>query len=390
MDKKSFDELKENINYFTIGEDFEDENLICITTDENFSCCFKGDSYEFFDEIIEKLYISNKQISSTLSEQYFKEKIIEELYNNRNISAKEIETKILEIPLKKFTVVNEIYGVNLVDNETLKIGEFKIFNFEESKNLIGKEIEIKLKEEKPNYLISIEVKSRDQNKAIEIAQESFTKFVNLLRVFIGNPLKNIPINYNLSYTKQLVTYCYSGESLTSRYENKNNIKNIVLEKYQIEKNFNEHYLKLLEILVKENKTDFELRIENSLKWLSDSYFEKDLHIKFLKAMIAFEVLFTYSEKTLVNPSIASQISETVAFVIGENIEEKIEIEKRMKDFYSIRSSIAHSGKFKINEKDYLELCKYMTIVLILLTTKKDFEADSTKEFYEKIRVMKYS
>ena len=112
---------------------------------------------------------------------------------------------------------------------------------------------------------------------------------------------------------------------------------------------------------------------------------------FLKAAIALEIIFTYNEKTIINASILSQISEGTALILGESVEERLKIETEVKNLYGLRSAIVHSGNKDISRDDHLKILDVSrNVVTKLLTSEKLMSIDSVENLYKLLKQIKYS
>jgi hypothetical protein len=141
-----------------------------------------------------------------------------------------------------------------------------------------------------------------------------------------------------------------------------------------------------------NPSDLEKRLISSIEWIGKSIRDSDRSRAFTQLVIGIESIFTYEGRgALVSPSIASQISESVAFVLGKNLEERIQIVKQISDIYGKRSGIVHGGGKIISEKDLREtLLLVKRIVQEMTTNPKFLEMDTIKSFYEWIKEQKFS
>lgn len=79
-------------------------------------------------------------------------------------------------------------------------------------------------------------------------------------------------------------------------------------------------------------------------------------------------------------SITKEISYKIALLVGKNYEERIKIQKSVKDFYSLRSKLIHGNNFEIIEKDVtntVAVIKSMAIALkkIIVDGQKKVEDD---------------
>jgi hypothetical protein len=105
-----------------------------------------------------------------------------------------------------------------------------------------------------------------------------------------------------------------------------------------------------------------------------SYTVHDSSLSFLSLMIALEVLFTPGQ----GRSISKTISRNIAFLLGNSIDEIRIIKKEIRDLYTKRSDLVHSGKiiwaFIGEDDDLSKIRKYVRESLkkiILLNLPKD-------------------
>ncbi|MGN6618300.1 MAG: hypothetical protein ACTHJ5_14090, partial [Ilyomonas sp.] len=104
--------------------------------------------------------------------------------------------------------------------------------------------------------------------------------------------------------------------------------------------------------------------------------EKDNAKSLFQFVIAIEGMLQIQEKAFVTPSIVSQISESLAFIIEDDLEKRKAISKYFKDLYQKRSAIAHGGVKIIGKEDLklaLTICKQM---IFSLTCIKPFNTFS--------------
>jgi hypothetical protein len=112
---------------------------------------------------------------------------------------------------------------------------------------------------------------------------------------------------------------------------------------------------------------------------------------FIKAAIALEIIFTYTERDIITPSIMNQISESIALILGSSVDERLKLEKRVKELYGLRSKIVHSGKKDINQADYETLLEIARSVIIrILTSDKLNSVDCVEKLYNILKKFKYS
>lgn len=138
--------------------------------------------------------------------------------------------------------------------------------------------------------------------------------------------------------------------------------------------------KILEIERKNNKTDLEKRILNSLIWFSKAY---DIPIcrkpdspqsqnstdteyynlgdKYLKLMIALECLLIFGMENK-----KENLSKRCSYVITDSFEERQRIQNYIKNAYNIRSKIVHEGEYSVTQDEASELMKFVQHSILTL------------------------
>jgi hypothetical protein len=87
----------------------------------------------------------------------------------------------------------------------------------------------------------------------------------------------------------------------------------------------------------------------------------------------------------------SQISESIALILGNNVDECMQIESEVKSLYSKRSAIVHSGNDIINTNILNTIVNYSRhIILELLNNEEYKNINSVKDLYDLLRKKKYS
>lgn len=155
--------------------------------------------------------------------------------------------------------------------------------------------------------------------------------------------------------------------------------------------FSDTHEKLFNLLCS-SKTKIEEKIYKATLWLGKSLITKNLSDSFLQVAIALECLLARQERGyFIQPSITVTLSETLAFLIGNNADERKAYFKQLKDLYAKRSSIVHSGNTSIDIEVYYEffnLVKEGIYVMIKLVQKNKFT--TINEVYDYIESLKFS
>ena len=356
-----------------------------------------------FKNFFSDFYHSDKDIFNNVSEKKVTDALVrlfkEKKMNGGKISIAEIDAiknLLKSNPVSTYRVLRGIYGIDLQDlSKPYHIGNFTIYHYSSHKNIIESYTPVSpefLLMDKEEYLVEYKVEARDGNKALEKADKYFALFPLFVKFMLGSKIKHHDIGI-LQFPNSTLTQAFilSAEDNSIKLDNENGfyLPFHIDDEYFIKPEAG--YDKLWILIDKANKNKLETRIVNAVQWIGKSLSESDFQSAFIQTVIAIEIIFTFQEKTVVTPSIMSQISESLALIVGNNYAERIEIEKRIKDLYGVRSGIVHAGKDEISYDDYMTFLQYARIVIIrLLTDKELIRLDSIEKLFEYTKKLKYS
>ena len=78
-----------------------------------------------------------------------------------------------------------------------------------------------------------------------------------------------------------------------------------------------------------------------------------LDVSCAELAFAFESIFKSDKSTLITQSIQDQIAESTALILNNNYDDIVRQIEELKEFYGLRSAIAHGGK----QKGWIRECK---------------------------------
>jgi len=113
--------------------------------------------------------------------------------------------------------------------------------------------------------------------------------------------------------------------------------------------------------------------------------ETEIENKFLNLLISIESLLTPKERE----PVANAIAEGVALVLGDNLERRRHLKKRMKELYGQRSGLSHGGQKEILETDLLHLQDAAEKLLVWAIKQVD-NFKSHQELFDWIETQKLS
>jgi hypothetical protein len=131
--------------------------------------------------------------------------------------------------------------------------------------------------------------------------------------------------------------------------------------------------------------DFERVILRAIHWYGASVNQTEIENKFLNLLISIESLLTPKERE----PVANAIAEGVALVLGDNLERRRHLKKRMKELYGQRSGLSHGGQKEILETDLLHLQDAAEKLLVWAIKQVD-NFKSHQELFDWIETQKLS
>lgn len=355
-----------------------------------------------FNRLISSLYEEDNDIYKSYSRKSFLEKLIalvsDKALGNNKFSNDEVYSFFKSLKASsanKYQVYRDIFGIKLTDDsKPFSIGNFKIYHFPSQKNLFQSIKDENLKlflPKEPIYLIEYIVETREAKRAIEIADEYFNKFVIFLRYMIGTKTDTYEVGI-IDYHGSRLTNAYAvcGEQFTKSSQRSGPFQPVMIDDpYFVSTAAGND--KLWSLLDRQDLSGLEKRIATAVEWVGRSLLEKTIQAAFIEASVAIESIFTYQEKSIITPSILNQISENVALLMGNTVDQRIEMEKELKQLYSIRSGIVHAGNKEIDLKDYQIFIQYIRgIIQKLLTDESLLSCKSIEDLYSLVKRIKYS
>ncbi|MGE4261445.1 hypothetical protein [Shewanella sp.] len=296
-----------------------------------------------------------------------------------------------------FSVFRDIHGITLTSPQNpLKLGKYTFYEFESQKAAIEDKTALNPEHlwfgDSPKYLIEWQAEARHFEKAIEIADQAFERFELVLRYVIGNPTTRFEVGVlNYQGWRNRRAYVFSSAGQVSNSSSSHGALEVIPldDPYFI--NEEAGYKYAWDIATRSGLNKFQKRLLLAIEWIGQSMAEQLPQSAFLKSAIALEVIFTYSEKAIITPSILNQISEGVALILGKSVSERLELESKVKKLYSLRSAIVHSGNKSISESDHQSMLGISRAVVAKLLTSNTLKSiDSIEKMYELLKSTKYS
>lgn len=339
-----------------------------------------SEDIEVFKETIIKM-MQIHELDKAITLKSFTNRLIELLgeliWGNLDCNENDIEIfykLFLEQKYIEFEIVGPIYGIQMDTNE-YTLGDFKIYNLSFLKEILRsrrgyiKELETMYYGNiDSEYVVGIKVRARQQEKAVEIANQYLGIFENVLNYVVSDTSHTIcPGVFNYKGHRVRSSLAISEIGVGS-----NNEATSISLPFEInDKNCKSSAIGndlLWPLITKSNKNNLEKRILNAVDWIGKAIYEVDPAKAVTEYIFAIEGLLLLNEGSFISSSIVSQISDWAAFIIYDNLEDRKKLAKRFKEIYQKRSAVSHGGKTNISSDDLFKayaICKQLIIILLV-------------------------
>ncbi len=148
------------------------------------------------------------------------------------------------------------------------------------------------------------------------------------------------------------------------------------------------FQRLVNIYKASKKSEMEERILSAVSWFGEAKIEQIPYIRFLKCIVATEILLSFSEDQH-EGRITANMSERLAFLLAPKkaeVRQRLIILKKMKDLYRIRSKIVHKGSRCIDKKDLASIEEYAQLLISKLSMND--EINNSDDLAQQINLRK--
>ncbi|EMO33162.1 hypothetical protein LEP1GSC175_1925 [Leptospira santarosai str. HAI821] len=330
-----------------------------------------NESTKFFKKTIDLAHRYNPDIRKTLSFNYFEKafrKLIVDLLNEKSaVDENVLKTffkTLSNIKNSLYYVLKPIAGIKLEKDPIPEYGPVRIIKYA---NILHRSFVKQLAKgvdenilwgvQRSEYYALVSTNGRDQDLALDRAEEILHLFEIFLKFAIGRSLEDgesieiLNITLPLSNIGHLIR---EDGTISSNYSNRSIIRFISIDDeyfFSMEAGNNQLWNILTDY--KKNPTEMQSKIVQAILWVGKAFNEKDRHLSLLQFTMALEALFSNLQSGVITPGIAYSISENVAFILGKNYDDRTEIEKIVKKIYGLRSAITHGNSKEISDYDLI-------------------------------------
>lgn len=357
---------------------------------------------------VDSIWVEQKDVFETVSRKTVSDacySLVKQLAEaNRDVQVeniRELFSRLKEPDVQEFTVFRTMMGVYTESDTPLRFGPFTVFHPARHRNggrfpeqFAKKSPENRTEIGTVEYVVSVQKKAREYIRSKELADESFATFENVLRymssVKKGGHTWFSPGIFDQHRARNLsvVVRSSSGEQRIEESRGPRATVNLDESRYTESANGNEW---IWNTLVTDTPNKLQSRVITAVEWIGQGMHELQDEKRFVQFMFALESLFNRNEKTFISPSVGSLITECAAFVIGRNVDERLQIKKLVNGFYSDRSAIVHGGSTSITPDDVRLMFRIVTMLVQTLTTDERFTVmTSVDAFHEWVQHQKFS
>lgn len=317
----------------------------------------------------------------------------------------ELET---QYPVEPWKVYEPLYGTNPLQGDPLTLGPFTVYQWDSHVDLLRNlhagqfaaypdadawwETLWRGISETHRTFVSAHVQARDQVRAVELGKERFRQFTNTVRFMIGhyNGLLDVgTMDYRHSEFRSTVTLSPTRSAEAGHVHGA--LVGVDLED-PLFTDKSRGYDVIWDLWSHTNPTDLHRRILSAVEWGGKAARDADPSKAFVQCVFGLEALFTWQEKgVLVSPSVASQIAEGAAFVLGKDLASRRDIARYVGDMYRKRSGIAHGGFTAITLEDVIATLQLLrNVVSALLTYSELSELKRVEELKDWLMQQRFS
>lgn len=363
-----------------------------------------GENVPIFTACVDELYKYNASVLTTYTRELF-EKHVVALLESKILAGKGIDRaacdeffkELQDVPIVRFNTYRAVDGLKLRSFAAPnRIGPFTIYHYPSHGQLIDSRSddgeELLFDGSVPEYLIQVETSARDFDKASELADLMFEKFELTLQFMIGfvNDSYEVGVMHHRGLRQRASYTIAENGGVGSRHQWLGPLQAIDIDNPYFQ-GPEQAFDRVWTWVGDERASELQRRLALAIEWAGQSYSEVSPASAFLKSAIALEIIFAHNEKTLINASILSQISESVAMLLGKDVDDRVEMEATVKKLYSMRSAIAHAGKNQISKSDLHHMFRVTRSVIAKLITSYPFrEMTSVSRVHEHLKRCKYS
>jgi len=347
-------------------------------------------------DLIQRIYKSQK-IKKNYTTKHV-EKVLDTLIldslDKKNVSqndiVKEAKKQLQTSKLESFDISRNIFGIALSKNYR-KIGPFIFQKGENAYKHYFRGNPWKfhdIKQYISPFIVRYHVKSITKERAVEIADDTFTTLEYLFAFLLGDKDSGHEVRILRQTKENMLFYLLkSGEGQISTGSSR---QNLVHKQIDLNDPFfrNKQIKKLFSLVPTSDLTPIENRLNKAITWIGKGLLSDSSIESIISYCSALESILIRDSKTIVSPSIVASLSEYCAFLLGKSFSSKKEIIGMVKSIYAERSAGTHGGKVVADtkiESTALSISRSMVFRLLELYPQRIKNEQDLIDFVDKLK-----
>ena len=205
----------------------------------------------------------------------------------------------------------------------------------------------------------------EESRVRELGEVELERVLDLLRfaITLQDPSRNIGFGLlgEVPRGRRMIPAIDESSHLTARHEAAGAFRDLIIDDHILEGFRGIGLFEMSEVLRKsENScTDFERCLITAIRWCAIARNQIEREGEFLGLISAVETLLTPKDGS----PITSSISESAARILGDNLEGRKTIKRRMKELYRLRGKLTHGERVIVVDQDAMLLRKYVILLV---------------------------
>ncbi len=355
-----------------------------------------------YTNLINNLY--EHVIGKKISKKKFEDILIQSLfeYIDKKSSSIDILQIVEKLEIQDFHILLPLYNIKL-DTNVLDFGMSKIVKYQYVYNYfesLGIEIPDFFKKHERDTefndicFIDIIIKAKDDAYAFEEAKNVQALIANTINFLFFKRNRTLTVNTTHRIFGDEIYFVGAKKYLSKSTSLGNTDEPLNLNSYEdYLSDKDSGIIKILNLITKISpESEIEKRLIFALNWTGMAIAEKNNSIALTQAIFAIEALLQYEAKEEpIEKSTVALISENIAFLLGNSLDERKRLEKDFKTLYRRRSKVAHGKGMDITSSDTENaIAISKALIFYFLTNPQIKEAKTMEKITNHIKKLKYS
>jgi hypothetical protein len=310
-----------------------------------------------------------------------------------------IEGSAFQPPVGVWTCARPLRGAELRKGRPVQLGPFTVWQWPtHAHKYFPKEAAEDLKDdddlnrEKPVFVTLRGPRARESERAEELADIEFERFEDLLHFVLRRAGDAYDVGiFSFREDHWLRHFVHADDARASHGMTRGGARILVPLDGPFVTSATSGHARLWEIVGLETRTEMQNRIVTAAEWIGRARRDRHRGKAFAQCVFALEALLTYDDGKLVSPGLTYRMTETCAYLLGDDPESRKSVDDAVREIYGVRSGIVHGGEKSVSAEK-LELARELTAkVLTKLLTDPGLQAISKpRDLSDWVRDRKYA